>query len=351
MTVRLVVLGYYGFGNFGDELILEAIQDELRTIQCEAIFVVNNPTQYKPVEGSRYSFVDRHDTGGVQRAVRRCDYIMLGGGGLIQDATTVRSSLYYLGIPLLARLYGKGLISYGQGIGPLKSPLIRWLVRMVFRRMVLIDVRDEASAHLLRSCGIDTKEISVSSDVGLSLLLAQRKNLSLVPPRRPRVLAAVNARFGWTAEEAASFLDCLASHYDAEIGLVVLFPSADETYTHEIQDRLLTPSEIIGFLTAQQLVELCASATVTVAGRYHMVAAGIASGSPVVALAYDSKVSQLATLCRLTCINPGTPPQEAARQALSSPQASADSQAVQHVLEARTARIERLRKLLEQPGR
>jgi polysaccharide pyruvyl transferase WcaK-like protein len=31
---RILVLGYYGFGNFGDELILSAVQDELTSIEC-----------------------------------------------------------------------------------------------------------------------------------------------------------------------------------------------------------------------------------------------------------------------------------------------------------------------------
>jgi len=351
MMMRLVVLGYYGFGNFGDELILAAMQDELQAIDCEAVFVVSNPTQYKPMGNPRYSFVDRHDISAVERAVRRCDYVVLGGGGLIQDATSVRSSLYYLGIPLLATLYGKGLVSYAQGIGPVRRPPVRRLVRMVFRHMALIDVRDEASASLLRSCGLEKKEIAVSSDVGFSLLLAQRNGLSRVLSERPRIIAAVHARFGWTAEEAASFLDCLASQYSAQISLVVLFPSADAAYAHDMHSRLLTPSEVISSPTGQELIELCASATVTIAGRYHMVAAAVAARSPVVALAYDSKVSQLATFCGLTCINRGKSPQEAARQILNSPPTGADSQAVQQVLEARTARIDRLKKLLERQSR
>src|SRR5450759_5087072 len=159
---RILVLGYYGFGNFGDELILSAVQDELTSIECEAVFVVNEPGQYTSPVCPRHTLVDRHNLAAMRAALRTCDYVMLGGGGLIQDVTSWRSSLYYLGIPLLAALNKKGILSYAQGIGPVRRPWIRRLMRSIFDRMILIDVRDDASRDLLLACGIRTQDICVS---------------------------------------------------------------------------------------------------------------------------------------------------------------------------------------------
>ncbi|MCX6085029.1 MAG: polysaccharide pyruvyl transferase family protein, partial [Caldiserica bacterium] len=117
--IRILVLGYYGFGNFGDELILSAVQDELTNINCEAVFAVNEPAQYASPDCCRHTFVDRHDLSAMRVALGTCDYVMLGGGGLIQDATSSRSSLYYLGIPLLGALRKKRILSYAQGVGPI----------------------------------------------------------------------------------------------------------------------------------------------------------------------------------------------------------------------------------------
>jgi len=185
---RILVLGYYGFGNFGDELILSALQDEFTSIECQAVFVVNKPNQYANPVCPRHTFVDRHSPTAMRAALRACDYVMLGGGGLIQDVTSWRSSLYYLGILLLAALHNKRILSYAQGVGPVRRFWIRRVVRSVFDRMILIDVRDDASRDLLLDCGVRTQDIYVSSDAGFTYLVALRGGPVAVLVARPGLL-------------------------------------------------------------------------------------------------------------------------------------------------------------------
>src|SRR5450756_2652869 len=73
---RILVLGYYGFGNFGDELILSAVQNEFTSIECQAVFVVNKPNQYANPVCPRHTFVDRHSPTAMRAALRACDYVM-----------------------------------------------------------------------------------------------------------------------------------------------------------------------------------------------------------------------------------------------------------------------------------
>src|SRR5450756_1182456 len=108
---RILVLGYYGFGNFGDELILSAVQNEFTSIECQAVFVVNKPNQYANPVCPRHTFVDRHSPTAMRAALRACDYVMLGGGGLIQDVTSWRSSLY-LSLIHISEPTRLGMISY-----------------------------------------------------------------------------------------------------------------------------------------------------------------------------------------------------------------------------------------------
>ncbi|HWQ21552.1 MAG TPA: polysaccharide pyruvyl transferase CsaB [Clostridia bacterium] len=344
---RVLVLGYYGFGNFGDELILAAMQDELSGVQCEAVFAVKDPGQYAGATCPRHSFVDRSDMAAMRAALAACDHVMLGGGGLVQDVTSWRSSMYYLGIPLLALLHRKAVISYAQGIGPVRRPWIRRLVRTVFDRMSLIDVRDDASRELLLRLGIRAQEISVSSDAGLSHLIALRPEHVVPDRRQPRIVACVTSRFGWTPEESASFLDCLGSQAGAQLDLVVLFPSADLGFTRAVRNRLLMPSELIISPEPLALLELCGSASLTVAGRYHMAAAAVAARSPLVALAYDPKVSQLADCCGFNALPPGNGPQQAARWVLGGTVSPVTEAAILRFRQARIDRVARLRLLLE----
>ncbi|MHB8106505.1 MAG: polysaccharide pyruvyl transferase family protein [Candidatus Cryosericum sp.] len=344
---RLLVLGYYGFGNFGDELILSAIQDELANIECEAAFVVNAPSQYADPVCPRHNLVDRHSPTAMRAALRECDYVMLGGGGLIQDVTSWRSSLYYLGIPMLAALRNKRILSYAQGVGPIRRSWIRHAVRSVFGRMVLIDVRDDASRDLLLDCGLRTHEICVSSDVGLAYLVGLCPGPTAAARGASHIVACVNERFGWTAEETASFLDCLGSQPSARLDLVVLFPLADLVFTQAVRERLLTTSELIVSPQPAALLDLCSSASLTIAGRYHMAAAAIAARSPLVALAYDPKVSQLADDCGFDVIMPGSSPQEAARRVHTSTIRPVTGEPIERIGQTRMDRIARLKTVLE----
>jgi polysaccharide pyruvyl transferase CsaB len=344
---RILVLGYYGFGNFGDELILSAVQDELTSIECEAVFAVNEPGHYPSPVCPRHTFVDRHNPAAMRAALRACDHVMLGGGGLIQDVTSWRSSLYYLGISLLASLQKKGILSYAQGVGPVRRLWIRRLVRTVFDRMILIDVRDDASRDLLLDCGVRTHDICVSSDAGLSYLVAQRGEPAVATRREPRIVACVNKRFGWTPEETASFLDCLGSQSSARLVLVVLFPSADLAFTREVRDRLLTPSELMISPHPLALLDLCSSATLTVAGRYHLAVAAVAARSPLVALAYDPKVSQLADTCGFDAFQPGDSPQQAAERVHTGNIAPVTTESIARFGRTRMDRIARLKAVLD----
>ena len=348
---QVLVLGYYGFGNFGDELILLGMQDELASIESEAAFAVNNPSQYGSPACPRHSLIDRHDSIAMRTAMRTCDYVILGGGGLIQDVTSWRSSLYYLGIPLLATLQKKRTLSYAQGVGPITRAWTRSLAKTVFSRMTMIDVRDDASRDLLIKCGIRGQNISVSCDVGLSYLVDRAPGTAAMGHHGPRIVACVNERFGWTPEETASFLDCLGSQSSARLDLVVLFPSADLAFTRAVRDRLLMNSELIVSPQPGELLELCGSATLTVAGRYHMAVAAVAARSPVVALAYDPKVSQLADYCGFDALVPGDPPQHAARRVRAGVVSAAPEASIVRLRQARSDRIARLEAVLERNDR
>ena len=344
---RILVLGYYGFGNFGDELILSAIQDELTSIECQAVFAVNKPDQYANPVCPRHTYVDRHSSTAMRAALRACDYVMLGGGGLIQDVTSWRSSLYYLGILLLAALHNKRILSYAQGVGPVRRFWIRRVVRSVFDRMILIDVRDDASRDLLLDCGVRTQDIYVSSDAGFTYLVALRGGPVAATHREPQIVACVNERFGWTPEETASFLDCLGSQSSAQLDLVVLFPSTDLAFTRAVQNRLLTPSQLIISPQPLALLDLCSSASLTVAGRYHMAAAAVAARSPLVALAYDPKVSQLADCCGFDAFQPGNSPQQAAQRVRTRSIPPVTEESIERIGRTRTDRIARLKTVLE----
>ena len=91
---RVLVSGYYGFSNAGDDAILEAIQQSVQTVGEDiGVTVLSNDPA---LTWKQYSMdaIPRFRVGEVFSALRRCDVLLSGGGSLLQDTTSTRSLLY-----------------------------------------------------------------------------------------------------------------------------------------------------------------------------------------------------------------------------------------------------------------
>jgi polysaccharide pyruvyl transferase WcaK-like protein len=78
-----------------------------------------------------------------------------------------------------------------------------------------------------------------------------------------------------------------------------------------------------------------------------MAAAAVAAGSPLVALAYDPKVSQLADCCGFDAFQPGDSSQQAARRVHAGSVSPVTEESITRLGQTRIARIARLKAVLE----
>jgi len=87
--MKVVLSGFYGFGNMGDEAILQSIIDNLRLRWPDIEITVFS---FSPEEtGQKHSVQSlyrgwRRETIKKIRALREADVLISGGGGLLQDA-------------------------------------------------------------------------------------------------------------------------------------------------------------------------------------------------------------------------------------------------------------------------
>jgi len=154
----LVICGYYGFDNLGDELICRALIEMAfeAGLKKDRICVLSSDprkteSRFGVASVNRWNFLE------VLNALRQSRGFLLGGGGLFQDSTSLKSCLYYWGVVLMAQMAGAVPWAFGQSVGPLNSKAARMLTKDALRRCRVRFVRDESSQKLLTSLGLDSK--------------------------------------------------------------------------------------------------------------------------------------------------------------------------------------------------
>jgi polysaccharide pyruvyl transferase CsaB len=161
---RIIISGYYGCGNLGDEAILAGMAQGLRQIlpRAELVVLSGAPAETAGKYGVRA--IPRRAWKEIRREMSRADLLISGGGGLLQDVTSWRSPLYYLGLMWLAKRRGLKLAVIFQGIGPLRRGWLKRLAAKILRRADLIVVRDEASARALVAMGLPGSKVQCGVD-------------------------------------------------------------------------------------------------------------------------------------------------------------------------------------------
>src|SRR5262249_3273949 len=138
---RVVLSGYYGFDNLGDEAVLAATVAGIRQMRPAAGIVVLSADPHGTARTLGVEAGARARPGDVAGALRGCDVFLSGGGSLFQDATSWRSPWYYLGVLGLAQRLARRTAVYAQGIGPLSGRAVRLAARRLLNAVDLVIVR------------------------------------------------------------------------------------------------------------------------------------------------------------------------------------------------------------------
>ena len=167
--MKIVISGYYGSGNAGDEAILDAILQLLAELKpgLEVTVISVNPADTQARH--KVKAVAHLDFWAVTKAVSRADLLISGGGSLLQNVTSWRSLYYYLAVIVLALLFRTKVMLFAQGIGPIFGDFARFITRLIINRVDLITVRDQGSLLELERLKVTRPHIECSADPALAL--------------------------------------------------------------------------------------------------------------------------------------------------------------------------------------
>ena len=312
---RVVLSGWYGAANLGDELLLAVAVEWVRDAGAVPVVASVNPAWTRATYG--VEAFEWWDAAALIEAIARADLFAFTGGGLWQDydgfAAEALDDFPARGAAVYAQQFfaaielGVPAVVLGQGVGPLQGAGPRRVTAEVFRRADAVSVRDEASAELLRSIGVD-RGITVAPDPGWSFRGEPRLAGDLVrrwPELQDKRLLAVVLRDwpyrpGWEDELVAAMRDALPADWACVwLDFARSPPDDPEAAGREIARRIISrlDDDLVHVVwdgeTAAEAAAVIAGCDSCLAMRFHGALLAHAAGLPVVTLEYDGKVAAL----------------------------------------------------------
>lgn len=295
----VVMSGYYGFNNSGDDALLSAIISNLREYKedIRILTLSKNPKQTKV--NFKVDSVNRFNIFSVIKALKKSRLFVNGGGTLIHDATSSHSLYYYLFLMKLAKKMGLKLVVYANGIGPFKEKNEK-IAAKITSMADLITLRDELSLHELRRIGVENERVFVTADPAITLpacpeeeTIALMKEYDLNP--RDRYIA-VSVR-GWSKNDRlfeaklAGICDYAYETYNIRTVFITMRPSEDLAITQSIIKRMTSPGVIIkNEQSAERLMGLISKCELVIGMRLHSLIYATTVCTPVIGLIYDPKI-------------------------------------------------------------
>lgn len=284
---KILISGYYGFDNFGDEMILQILLEHLRGQDVTVLSANPDKTSRLYNVKSLNSF----DVQNLMPKLQEFDVLISGGGSLLQNVTSNRSLFYYGGLIQMMNAMKKDVIIFAQGIGPINGFLGAWFTKNALKKSKIISVRDETSQNLLKSWGINANLV-VDPVFGLKLpAIAGRSRKVGIQLRRfdnltdelfDEIVKQVARKFSDRKIELISFQDA------EDVGISEVF------YNKYKQKYPASDISIVKSLTNRQIINKISEYSHLIAMRYHANLLGIKYGIKTMAICYDPKVEILA---------------------------------------------------------
>ena len=296
----VVICGAYGFGNAGDEAILEAIVREMRVLDKNMPVTVlsRQPRETRMTCGvNAYHSFDLFHMG---RAMKGSKLYINGGGNLMQDVTSRMSLWYYLYTLWCASRAGALVQMYGCGIGPLLYRGDQKLAARIINRCVdTITLREPDSLGELCRFGINKPEILLAADPVIRLQAASAFQVERFFEQNGlrqdgAYIAFILRRWRGYEEHVCAFAAAAYhawSRYGLTPVLLCINPRADLEAAQMVAEQLTIPYHLIDAqIPAALSIGFLARMQAVVSMRLHGLVFAAGQGVPLVGVSYDPKV-------------------------------------------------------------
>ncbi len=305
--MKILIHGFYGMGNLGDEAILTALLREFDSYPKVKVAVVSMGAEQVKLDYGIQTFHSKKSPLKRFLGISSAKLFILGGGGIIKDYGNDPTSLEnWLGPLALAKKLRKKTALCAVGVENIRYEKSKTKLRETLRGVDLITVRDENSKKLLRDIGV-SGDIEVTADPAV-LLGSQLAKSSEHLGTYPKVIISVRHWFdkGFYVEDPeankiftkslAAACDYLIKRHSAKLEFV---PFRTTSY----DDDRIVAKDVVSMMeygdevnfhyhtpTPDEFIAMAGESALIIGMRLHSLILGAISGIPIIGLEYMPKV-------------------------------------------------------------
>lgn len=298
---KIVVSGYYGSKNAGDEAMLAAMLEVLNDLDPKLHITVISANPEDTKKRHNVDAVSWLNLKEIVRELRQADLLISGGGSLLQNVTSRRSLYYYLAIITLARFLGTRVMLYAQGIGPILGGVAEKAMRFIGNRVDMITVRDQGSLLELARLGIKKPPIEVTADPVLAIhpvdLNVGKAIFKAYHVAKDKPVFGISVR-DWQGEThykkvLAKVSDMVVQKLNASVVFLPMQFPEDVKAAREVASLTAEPCTVLkDEYTTAEFLSLVGSMDLMLGIRLHaLIFAGV-MGVPMLGISYDPKIDR-----------------------------------------------------------
>jgi len=296
---KIILSGYYGCKNLGDEAILAGILHSLRKLNNNLEITVLSGEPSLTEKRYEVNSVYRQDYKKIIRVISDSELFISGGGSLLQNVTGWKSIPYYLGLTLIAQLYGKKTVFYAQGIGPVNSFIWPKVIKRVADNTDLITVRDKDSRSFLKNIGVEQPPIKITADPVFAFTGENFKknadydfNYDFFTEFENMIGVCLKP---WNNNQYLSKMVKAVNDFAQEINaFVVIIPfhfNQDQKISRNFAKQLTIPCRVINdYFSPRKMLAFFNKLDLVIGVRLHSLMFSALKFVPFIALSYDPKI-------------------------------------------------------------
>jgi polysaccharide pyruvyl transferase CsaB len=259
---KIFLIGYYGYKNYGDDLLFKSLIKILEEIKFEGKIVI--PADELPEYTVNNSFfiekISKYDILNINNHIKDTDVVIYGGGNLFQTETSLKSFYYYYHIAKQAIKNNKKILFLSQGFGPLKHKIVKPKLKKILNYDSLIGVYRDITSHKY------AKKFNENSFLGVDIGPYYFKDTNVI--KKNKISLCLKNEY-YDIENLINFLSIFD---DYEVSTLVINSNQDAIMNYYLVEEIREKTQLnalFPFKDFDKIIEEIKTSKIVISDRLH----------------------------------------------------------------------------------